>query len=122
MDTTQLATEILARKCQRYCDESEDFEYTGMKFMDCVNYKAKEEDIPSLIESIKYWSEAKPKKDKKFWTKLDFTLEDERMKKELILIQMLGSFPNWFDKTLIKKIRKEVRNVQHRQTSSPCHK
>ncbi len=118
MDTTELATEILARKCKKHCNESEDFYYTGMKFMDCVNYKAKEEDIPSLIESIKYWSEAKPKKDKKFWTKLDYTLEDERMKKELILIQMLGSFPNWFDKSLIKKIRKKVSAVAKRASKS----
>jgi len=122
METTDLASEILARKCQKYCDESEDFEYLNMKFRDCTEFVAEEEDIPSLIESIKFWSEAKPKKPKKKWTKLDYALEEERHKKEMILIQMLGSFPNWFDTRIIKKVRDKVRNVQNRQTSSQYHK
>ena len=122
MDTNELATEILARNCKSYCNNNKDFEYVDMKFIDCTNYVAKEEDIPSLVESIKFWSEAKPKKDKKFWTKLDYEIESERMKKELILIQMLGSFPNWFDTRLRREIKKEVKNAQNRQRASPCHK
>lgn len=121
MDTDYLASEILARKCQKYCDQ-DDFEYVHMKFRDCTEFVATEDDIPSLIESIKYWSNAKSKKPQKKWTQLDWKIENERHKKEMILIQMLGSLPNWFDKRVIKKVRDKIKSVQHHQTSSPCHK
>ena len=67
-----LADKVLAKKCQEYVAKHEDYEYGPMTFEEFNAWKPTEDDIYGICESIKFWSNTKPKGEKETWTKFQF--------------------------------------------------
>lgn len=117
-----LANTILQKKCQSFCEEN-DYEYDPKTFEEFNSWVPTEEDLPGLVESIKFWSNLKPKGEKDNWSKLQFKLYCEATKKEKMLLNALSKITNITDcvvnhleseKHLLlkKKIRKKIKNAQ----------
>ncbi len=91
MNTEKLVEEIIDRGIQKY--EHEDYEVVNgkMSWGEWNNWEPTEDDLPRIIESIKYWSgDALPRGDKKNWNKLQKEIANECYKKELICYELLG--------------------------------
>ena len=60
-----MADNVLGKKCMHYCKSStndeKDFEYTPMTLEKFSQWTPNEDDIMGLVESIKFWSNCKPK-------------------------------------------------------------
>ncbi len=91
-----LADEILAKKCKTFCEEK-DYEYDSVPLAEFNSWVPTEEELPGLIESIKYWSNVKPKGEKHNWSKLQFKLYCEASKKEKMLLNALSKISNITD-------------------------
>ena len=104
-----LADQVLAKKCQQYV-EKHDHEYGPMSFEDFNAWKPTEDDIYSICESIKFWSNTKPKGEKETWTKFQFKVYCEAVKKEKMLTKKLGEIPS-MDKFAMDHLQREKRKI-----------
>ena len=50
-----ISDEINARRCKRYC-KTKDYDYREDSHLDFHNWKPTQEDIPSIMASIEYWT------------------------------------------------------------------
>ena len=96
-----MVTKLLTRKCRDYCDDNE-HEYFHLK--DHESYVPTEEDIPSLVESIKFWQKQRPTGESKRWTPLKWQLYYQIKQKELICCAMLGKIPGMWP-TVLKHMK-----------------
>jgi hypothetical protein len=113
MNTDQLVDQILTRKLNNYEHEDFEVEQKKMTWDEWNNWEPGDDDIPSLVESIKFWSiEALPKGNKSTWNKLQREIANECYKKELICYELLGKSMR---KSLFTKGDGEVRKAQRLQ-------
>jgi hypothetical protein len=103
-----LADNILKTKCKNWCDEKIEYDYTHMTFSEFNNWTPTEEDIPDLVESIRFWSDLKPKGNKETWTDLQFKLFCETVKKEKMLLAALGKIKH-MSSTVLEHLYQEKR-------------
>jgi len=117
-----LADDILTKKCESYCEEN-DYTYTHMTLSEYKAWKPTEDDLPSLVESIRFWNNLKPKGEKHTWTQLQFKLHCEATKKEKMLLALLEKIPNIMDCVIQKieadkhlllkqKLKKKINNAR----------
>ena len=117
-----MANTILAKKCISFCEEN-DYEYSPMTFEDFNSWEPTEEDIPGLVESIKFWTNLKPKGERDTWSKLQFKLYAEAVKKEKMLLNTLNKVENIAEavcnhidkerRVLLKqKLKNKINNAQ----------
>lgn len=94
MKTNDIVEKIIDRKYNEYADKEFDDFYlvpVELSWEEWNSYEPTPDDIPSLVESIRYWATiALPKGDKNTWNKLQYEIANECYKKELILYEMLG--------------------------------
>ena len=84
--------QILERKCKKFC-ESRGYEYEEMEICYWTELQPDEDEIPSLVESIAFWKQTRPKGDRSKWTELQHKLEIEAIKKEDICTDLLARIP-----------------------------
>ena len=94
-----------------------------MTFEEFNSWKPTEEDIPGLVESIKFWTNCKPKGERDTWSKLQFKLYCEASKKEKMLLNSLSKIQNITDVVvdhlnnekhllLSKKLKNKIKNAR----------
>lgn len=113
---------ILARRCETYCDNSEDFEYSNMTIGEWIDWNPTEEDIPSLVESIKYWKGITEDMTRKLgnadaWSEMSCKIYVEAVKKEKICVELLGRIPDMLEhatQVVNKESRKLIRKKYYR--------
>ncbi len=113
---------ILARRCETYCKDNEDFEYINMKIGEWCDWIPTEEDIPSLVESIKYWKSVtddmtRNMGDAEAWSDLSCKIYVEATKKEKICVELLGRIPDMLElatEVVNKESRKLIRQKYYR--------
>jgi len=112
---------ILARRCETYCD-NEDFEYSNMTIGEWSDWIPTEEDIPSLVESIKYWKGITEDMTRKLgnaeaWSEMSCKIYVEAVKKEKICVELLGRIPDMLEhatQAVNKESRKLIRQKYYR--------
>lgn len=118
MNTDVIVGAMLERKAETYCDKNE-FEYEYMASPS--EFKPTQEDIPSLVESIKFWSTICPYGHTDDWNDMKCRVYLEAKKKETMLIEMLGGIEGMDDyalgiakenrrEVLKKRLREKIRN------------
>jgi len=114
---------ILARRCETYCDDNkENFEYINMSISEWENWIPTEEDIPSLVESIKYWKSVTDDMTRKLgdaegWSDMSCKIYVEAVKKEKICLELLGRIPDMLEhatQQVDKETRKLIRQKYYR--------
>ncbi len=98
-----MVSEILTRKVDTYC-ETNGFE--PFRVPDYEHYEPDEDMIPSLVESVKFWQNARPSGDSADWTRFKWTLYYQIKSKELICLNLLGKADRKF-KQQLKQIQKD---------------
>ena len=88
-----MTQKILTKKVEVYCEEN-GFEVERIRNPD--NYNPTKEMIPSLVESVKFWKNQRPKGRSKNWTKLQWTLYWQIKSKELICLDLLAKADSAF--------------------------
>ena len=107
---------ILARKCQAFCEEN-DYDYEEVQICKWEDWVPTQEDIPSLVESIKYWMSVRPPGDAEGWSSLKCKLYLEAVKKEKICVELLGRIPDMLEiatQAVNKENRKLIRQKYYR--------
>lgn len=113
MNTDQLVEQILTRKLANYEHEEFEIEPKKMTWDEWNSWEPGDDDIPALVESIKFWSmEALPKGDERTWNKLQREIVNECRKKELICYELLGKSMR---KSLFTKGDGDVRKTERLQ-------
>ena len=94
MNTQTIVEKIIDIKFfQHAVKEFDDYELipVELSFEEWNNYEPTEDDLPSIMESLKYWATAAlPPGEAKNWNKLQCEIANECNKKELILYELLG--------------------------------
>ncbi len=117
-----MESKILERKCQTFCEDYEDYEYEEVKICKWENWIPTEEDIPSLVESIKYWKSVtddmtRNMGDAEAWSDLSCKIYVEATKKEKICVELLGRIPDMLElatEVVNKESRKLIRQKYYR--------
>ncbi len=113
METDELVRQMIHRKLERYEHPDYEIEHKVMTWDEWQSWEPTEDDTPSLVESIKYWSiDALPKGDKNKWNKLQREYAMECYKKELICYELLGRSMR---KTLLKNGTSKKSKLQKRK-------
>lgn len=118
MDTDVIVGAMLERKAETYCDKNE-FEYEYMQSPS--EFKPTQDDIPSIVESIKFWSTICPPGVTDDWNDTKCRIYLEAKKKETILLEMLGGIEGMDEyaydvaktnrrEVLKKRLREKIRN------------
>ena len=81
-----MVSEMLSRKVEKYC-ETNGFE--SLKVTDPEHYEPDEDMVPSLVESIKFWQNARPTGDSSDWTRFKWALYHQIKSKELLCLKLL---------------------------------
>ena len=105
-----MADKVLANKCKAFCDERLDYEYCPMTLSEFDEWKPTTEDVPCLVESIRFWADLKPRGDKVEWSQLQFKLYCEAAKKEKMLLHTLGKVKD-ISNVVVNHLTTEKRNV-----------
>lgn len=110
-----MESKILERKCQTFCEEN-DYDYEEVKISKWGDWVPSQEDIPSLVESIKYWMSVRPPGDAEGWSSLQCKLYFEAVKKEKICVELLGRVPDMLEIATQqdKENRKLIRRKYYR--------
>ena len=94
MNTIDIAGKIIDKKYYEYAEKEFDEFYlvpNEMTFEEFNSYEPTEEDIPSIVESIRFWgTKCRPKGKEDTWNKLQREIANECYKIELMLYEMLG--------------------------------
>jgi len=107
VDTKVLVDAMLNRKAENYADNN-GFEYEYMPTPS--QFKPTDDDIPSIIESIKFWSTICPSGHTGDWNDIKCKLYLEAKRKETMLLTMLGGIEgmNDYAMNVAKANRREV--------------
>lgn len=108
-----MENKILERKCQAFCEENE-YDYEEVKICKWEDWVPSQEDIPSLVESIKYWMSVRPPGDAEEWSSLQCKLYFEAVKKEKICVELLGRVPDMLE-IATQQVNKESRKLIRRK-------
>lgn len=89
-----MVTEMLRRKAVQYAGDN------GHAYYPVVDHEMwlpTEEDVPSLMESIKFWRSVMPPGDAETWSDIQTKTYLEAKKKEMICYSLLGKVPDMWD-------------------------
>ncbi len=77
-----------------------------MERSEWMNWEPEEDDIYSLVESIKYWSQtAYPKRPRSEWGEVDMALAVKCKEKELVCLELLGKCMDKYDNKSFSKLK-----------------
>ena len=90
-------TKLLRRKARDYADDQ------GHQYYACHDHEMwlpTREDVPSLVESIKFWKSVRPPGRAEDWNDFQVQMYLEVKKKEMICYSLLGKVPDMWDVAL----------------------
>jgi hypothetical protein len=105
-----LVNKIITRRLDTYIAKENkelelfEYEHKPMSWSQWQSWYPTEEDIPSLVESIKYWGMiGQPQKPRDQWSPIEKKIYIECKKKEIILYELLGRVDDsWWKKPKTK--------------------
>ena len=74
--------------------KEKDYDVKHMTKQEQQEWRPTDDDIPSLVESIKFWNSCQPKRPEKEWGSLDYQISLEASAKESLCLGMLAKIPS----------------------------
>ena len=102
---------MILKKISEKCTDT-DFGHKPMSRKEWTEWIPTDEDVPSLVESIKFWRSCYPKRHKRDWGMLDHELFAESLKKEIICIDLLQKVPSMSMKNFYKRFNKRQHQIR----------
>ena len=88
----ELSDIVILKRISRHC-QTNDFGHDCKTTQEWKSWNPTNEDIPSLIESIRFWESLFPKRHKNKWGPIDFQIYSECQKKSIICQTLLSRTP-----------------------------